>query len=226
MIKFYQSILSSTPKINISNKDVLLVFDGDSLTRGFNNAGIEQYYPLEVKSILEPKVGTLEFYSYGVGGQSTLQMLNDVNSQIYPKVDINKTNILIAWEDVNAILNDGRTAQQNFNDFETYFSGAKSAGYDYCILLTSYYPRLPVNQPQWGDRISEQEAYFDLVKNTPLNTVSWDAVIDLRNAEIIGGEKDQSVDGIYFEDSVHLNQIGYDIIVGVVVDKLKEKYIF
>ena len=210
MLEFFSFLLS--------NQQLNIVFDGDSLTKGEVNAGIDQYYPNEVLDLIGGIFSNVSFASFGVDGQSTLEMISDASTQIDPLVDSDKINVIVAWEDVNAILNDGTTAQENFDDMETYFSGRKTAGYDVGIILTGYYPRIPLNQPQWPARISIQKDYFDLVKNS--SGQSWDTHIDLRDAPTIGGTEGQAVDGVYFFDSVHLNAIGYDIVANEVFEVL------
>lgn len=227
MISFLSAIVSTINiKIDLSTSDLVIVFDGDSLTRGFNNAQIEQYYPKEVDAYLTGKSNTKEFYSYGVGGQSTVQMINDANTQIYPKAQTGKENVLIAWEDVNAILNDGRTAQQNFDDFETYFAGAKAAGFQHCVLITGYYPRELENgtyhNTSWTQNdFDKQHDYFELVKNANINNQSWDYHIDLRNVDGIGGPRDQTINA-NFSDSVHLFASGYDLVADKVIQELNK----
>lgn len=205
-------------KPKLSETDILIVFDGDSLTEGMNNAGVDQYYPKQVQSWLSTRAKTVEFYSYGVSGQTTQQMLSDVSTQIHTKVNNAKTNIIVAWEDVNAILNNGRTAQQNYDDFVTYFQGCKNAGFDYAILLTGYYPKIRLdgtyNNSAWEtgspSPLDRQHNYFEQV--TAASGVPWNVHVDLRAAPNIGGARGETLSSTYFNDSVHLQAAGYDIV--------------
>lgn len=208
----------------LSNSDIMIVFDGDSLTEGINNAGIDQYYPKEIQTWLSTRTNSVEFYSYGVSGQSTQDMIADASTQIDTKVDASKINVIVAWEDVNAILNDGRTASQNFDDMETYFSGRKTAGYNYGILIGGYYPRIRINgtynNSAWDtgspSPLDNQHDYFELLSNA--SGQSWDVLVDLRNNAIIGGARAQQLsDNTYFNDSVHLQNVGYDQVVNDVI---------
>jgi lysophospholipase L1-like esterase len=219
-------------KSAITTNDVVMVFDGDSLTEGTNNAGISQYYPKEVEKHFNPFFDSLNFYSYGVSGQTTRQMLSDASSQIYSKVDSNKDNVLIAWEEANAILqldngydNSNKvTAQENFDDMVTYFQGAKDAGYNHLIIITGYLPRKSTNGNYeissytiYPSSVDEMEVYCDLVANADINTVPWDYHIDLRNTANIGGAKGQTKDVSFFNDYIHLQKLGYDEIVNEVI---------
>lgn len=212
-------------KPRLINTDLNIVFDGDSLTEGINNAGIDQYYPKVIRDYLQPKCKSLTFNSFGVSGQTTQAMLSDITTQILPLYDVGKSNMIIAWEDVNAILNSGRTAAENIADFESYFGQCKSTGFEYTILLLGYYPRKKVdgtyNQVSWnvGDPspLDIQAQYFDNAVSSGLTNV--DLIIDLRNDATIGGAREQQlVDTTIFADSVHLQSIGYDALANYVIE--------
>lgn len=214
------------PRPRLANTDMNIVFDGDSLTAGINNTGIDQYFPKEIRDFLQPKCNSLTFNSFGVSGQNTQQMLSDIGTQILPLYNASKTNVIIAWEDVNAILNAGRTAAQNIADFENYFGQCKTAGFDYCILILGYYPRKRIdgtyNQTSWDTgsptRLDVQADYYDIVKANGM--VGVDVIVDLRTNPILGGARNQQLTTqAYFEDSVHLQALGYDEIVTEVINQ-------
>lgn len=231
------AILSTGLISRLKNLDLVLVFDGNSLTDGLNNSGQSQYYPNEVRQRIEPLVSSLVFHSMGVSGESTREMLLDVDTRVYPLAETGKTNVLIAWEDANSIIkfandssgqNDNKvTPQENFADFEAYFSGA--TGFDKKILITGYHPRKNVNgfyalnSTVFTDAsIDEQEVFFNLVRDAPIYSVPWDYVIDLRDLPKVGGLKGQNEDAAYFADYIHLQLIGYDEIAFKVSNFLKQ----
>ena len=226
---FFQ-ILASSIKNNaqqaqanpLYNKDVVMVFDGNSLTLGTYNSdnAIQQYYPKQVSAYYDGVATTKEFYSYGVNAQTTQNMLSDTNSQIYPLATNGKVNILVAWEDANSI-DLGRTAQQNFDDFITYFQGARTAGFQHCFLITGYYPRTPYAAGFTLVKRDEQHLFFEMVKDADISSVSWDYHIDLRDAPNIGGFREQSQNS-YFGDYLHLHTIGYDVIAQQVINKINQ----
>ena len=207
-------------KISLAGLDMVIVFDGDSLTDGFDNSGINQYYPTEVDTWLNTKVNSTLFYSYGVGGQSTLDMITDAATQIDTKVDNTKQNVIVAWESVNAILNDKRTGQQNYDDMVTYFQGRKDAGFNQLIIVIGYYPRTPYGGSGWDTGtptpLEEEEIYFDLVLNA--TNTPWNVVVDLRDNVNIGGAIGQAINPTYFNDTVHLETLGYDEVVSEVIN--------
>lgn len=196
--------------------DVVLVFDGNSITAGFST-GIDQYYPKEVDTYLTGKVGSKEFYSYGVDGRTLREMIPDVRRK-YARVVKGKENILIAFEDINCFNVDvNLTAQQHFDDYVTYFQGAKDAGFQHCILLTGYYPKGETVTQSVRDR---QHAFFGLVDASDINLQPWDYRIDLRNSPNIGGGRSDPTNA-YFSDHIHLTAIGYDVIADEVIEQIK-----
>lgn len=203
-----------------------LVFDGNSITFGsYNTLGVEQYFPKLVRDYYatRPEVLDIEFWSYGIGGQALTQMLAAVDPKITSRVKAGYINILVVNEDINGILNDGATAQANFDNMNAYCQIAKNAGYDYILHWTTYYPRIPYNSAAWdlGDpsRLDVQNDFFTLVANADLQTVNWDSHRDLRNAPNLGGAREQSKNS-HFYDSVHLADIGYQEIQTEVIDDL------
>lgn len=199
--------LNSISKLKLSETDLLVVLDGDSLTQG-DGATFTQPISVYLQSWLSPLCNSLEVYSFGVNGQSTQDMLSDVVSQVDSLYNPSKVCVYFHWEDVNAILNESRTPIENFNDHETLSSGRKSAGFDYTIHVTGYYPRTPYNQVAWSNtvptRLSYQKDYFNLGK-----VPSADILLDLRLNVDIGGAENQ-VSSALFDDSVHLVDDGYE----------------
>lgn len=199
--------------LSMLGTDLNLVFDGDSLTQGVGGTN-SQDYPNYINNKLSPLFNSLTFNSFGVSGQAPLEMEADAATQIDVLIDNSKYNLLVAWEDVNAILNDERTGQQNFDDFTTYFANRKTAGWDYCVLVLGYYPRLKLddtyNQPTWNDTLfDEQEAYRQLVRQA-VNT-QWDVFVDLTTQPEVGGDRGKYINS-FFDDSVHLTVAGYDAV--------------
>jgi len=211
----------------LSSLDLVTIFDGDSLTIGTSYSGIEQYYPLQVQSWLNPKVNSLTFQSYGIGGQTLATMNSHVNSKIVPNVDTQKINIIFFWEDVNQILNIGTSALNTFNIAEQYASRCKVGGFDHVVIITGYYPRIKLNgeydnESLWNagspTRLDNQHEYFEMIANS--SGQSWDFHIDLRDDTILGGGRGQIINPAYFGDGVHLYASGYDLVAKQVEDKI------
>lgn len=205
-------------KPELSNADINIVFDGDSLTVGYGSSE-NYYYPNKVYDYLYTVCNSVYISNYAISGQTTQQMLSDISTQILPSVTPSKTNVIVAWEDVNAILNSGRTAQENYDDFVNYFSQCKGAGYDYCIMVIGYYPRTPYI-PAWDASptlLDVHAEFLDMVISNGMPNV--DAICDLRDNVNVGGSRGQAMDATYFFDTVHLLDSGYDIVAQSVIDQ-------
>jgi hypothetical protein len=193
---------------NIKQNNINIVFDGDSLTAG-EGSGVDQYYPKKVRDLISTN-RNITFHSFGVNGQSITSMINDANTQIVSLIDNTKYNIIIAWEDVNQILNIGSTAQQSYDLFSTYFS--LCSGFDLKILVNSPYPRTMGGDfhgttYDWSDEVRlQQKNFFELIKTKN----GWNDVVDLRLNSKIGGRELQEYNPIYFADWAHQTQLGYN----------------
>jgi len=227
----------TTPTVSAANTDVNFVFDGNSLTLGTGALG-SQVYPNMVKDNFTGIFKSLEFHSFGVGGQTLSQMLADKDTQILPLVNPAKLNILVLWEDVNQLYSGGGSipGNEHFNKMKNYAQDAKDAGFDKVIVLTSYYFKkdadgifrnaggVDVSQVEDVDNASDTlEIYFDLVKNLANNDAPWDYSIDLRDSVNIGGLRNEVKNNTYFADFIHLTTAGYQIVaaeVNIVVDQI------
>ena len=210
LISFFSVLGESIPdnRPALSNTDMVLVFDGNSLTDGFNNAGISQYWPKEIQTWMTPKVNSLTFASYGLSGQALKEMISGASAKIDPNVDVLKTNVLIVNEDANGILVDSVSGADNYTDMNTYVTARYSAGWDYVIVWNGYYPRTPYDlyTPSQA-QLDAQHDYFTLINATPLGDVN----VDMRLNESIGGfTRAVAQDPVYFNDYLHLNATGYD----------------
>ena len=201
----------------LSQMDANIVFDGNSLTEGINGSGVDQYFPKKVRDYLIPKCVSVEFNGLGVSGYKMTQMRDNFDTRILPLVNANKTNILIFGEDANDILGGNVTGQQNFDLAVEYAQKGKNAGYNQVILWTGWYPRTAQQSVAIMD---EQHNYFELVKSANINTVPWDAVVDMRDnnafrwgklpyaTPLTQAETDEQA--TYFADYLHLTALGYD----------------
>jgi len=222
-ISIIQRVLPNTIDVNI-------VFDGNSLTQGEGAGGV-QVYPNKVKNNYATTFKSLEFHSYGIGGQTLSQMMQDRTTQVLPLANSSKTNILFLWEDVNGLFqNNAAGAQAHFDNMKLYAQDAKNAGFQKVVLLTSYYFKKDADsifRNIVGTDVSYVELaggtsdildiYFDLVTNSNISDVPWDYHIDLRNAPNIGGLRNRVKDNNYFTDFIHLTDLGYQRVAEQVI---------
>ena len=213
MIQFFSS-LSSGGKPKLSETDLVIVFDGNSLTRGFDNSGIDQYYPKEVETWLTGKVNSLIFASHGVDGQDLTTMIANAETNIDSNIEPTKTNVCVVWEDANDIILNDLTGQQNYNNMVTYVSARRTAGFEYVIVLGGYYPRTPYAAGVTQGDLDRQHDYFELLAANNLGSVT----VDLRNTANIGGARAQAQNVTYFNDYLHLQALGYDEIADSVIN--------
>ncbi len=204
-----QSGGGSTPPSDLS-KDYNVSFDGDSLT--WEQSGAHSFANYIKTQMIGAGVSSFTLWPFGVSGQ-TLQTMLVNQAATYAKIDALKENVIVAYNSVNSILNAGTSAQTQYDDMVTYITNAKNNGYKKAIVITGYHPRLvsgEYNNPTWNSRIDNQEAYFDLIKNT-ISPI-WDAHVDLRLESTLGGAKGQDYNPAYFKDSVHLFQNGDELV--------------
>ena len=209
------------------NDSIQLIGDGDSITFGTDGRQ-NQDYILRVFNLMNNNGFTdASVVSYGVSGRTTKNLIADWDSKVKPYINHNRTSVLLIMEDINAILNwetkgdlGAKTGRENYEDMQTYISQAKEDGVDYVILCTGYYPRTVsgnYNQAFWTeDRLLMQKEYFEMANK--LGVIGADLVVDLRKMPIIGGERSQAHNPLYFDDSVHLLGLGYNLIGDFVYD--------
>ena len=198
------------------NQDVVLVFNGNSLTKGTIGGGTEQYYPNVVKDFFTTKFNTLEFYSYAGNGDKMWELWRDAPTNIHPRVVTAKNNFIIMWEDINSFVSLNYSADDQWQAVKEYFDGCRAAGYNNLILITGYHPR---QHPYNPEGIRQRDIFIQRVLDTPIAEASWDYHIDLNEASNIGGAKGL-LQNEYFHDMVHLKPIGYDIVANTVINKI------
>jgi len=195
-------------KRDISNDDINLVLDGNSLTESVNGAGINQYLSTQLSAWFIGKSNSVTTSSFGIGGQQLQTMVNNAPTKTYPLVNPSKLNILILNEDANGLFIGDYSAELNLQLMNTYISGAFKAGYDYVITWNGWYPRLPFDLfTPTADDLLRQKNYFNLANTSALIS---NLNIDMRTATNVGGAEGQNQNATYFNDYLHLKQAGYD----------------
>lgn len=199
-----------------------LNFEGDSLTN-CSGASVSHYWAKQVRDNYLPSHSNLLYNEFGHNGDSTLDLISQYATSVKLEASPTELDVIVAWEDVNAILNNGRTALQNFNDMVTYFTNCKNDGFNIRILILGYYPRMVSGAypAAWtADRLQAQHDYFEMAKAA--TDVPWTDIIDLRDDSIIGGARDQNKDSTYFGDWVHLTDAGYSRISPYVISIINQ----
>lgn len=183
-----------------------IVCDGNSLTAGQGGTP----YPTYLQNSLQ----NATVQNFGVGGQTTTQMISDATAQIDTQIDVKKKNILIAWEIGNEVYDNGDVTNA-CNNFKAYCDARRSAGWQKIIVINCP-PRK--QSTQFGDNESQYNTKLQQV-NTWLSanyTTFSDELIDLA-----GDSRFQGYSlNVYNADLVHFNSNGYSIIAEKIKTKL------
>lgn len=190
----------------------LLVFDGNSLTSGTGaTAGFD--YPSQAVTGLK---SLWNKYNYGVGGQTTTQMLSDVSTQVDTLYDIgNLENIVIPWEITNELYG-GTSETDAYNNYVTYCQARRAAGFK--VVAVTVLPRSNVGTPV-GFEAARQAANTDIRNNW---TTFADALADVAADTSIGDAGDELDTTYYNADKVHMNDAGYGVVAGYVATAINE----
>lgn len=180
--------------------------DGNSLTLG-QGATSTQDFPNIIKNwFLGTTVSSVEFHSFGVGGQTLKTMVTNGPTKTLNIVAPGKVNILILNEDANGIGTDDYTPEYNLQLMQQYCSAAYRAGYDFVITWNGYYMRTPYYSGTTTDDLTRMTAYYNLANSGALNS---NKNVDMRNAPNIGGAAGQAQNATYNADWIHLTTAGY-----------------
>ena len=201
--------------IDLRNKNINIVFDGNSLTAGVG-ANNSQDFPTVIYRWFLQNSKSTTFLSYGVGGQNLQTMVTNAPTKTLNKVVAGKINILVLNEDANGLL-DNYTSDQNVTLMNQYIKLAYEAGYDYVITWNSSYPRLPYDLFTPSTlQLDRQHEYFEKANTGFLNS---DINVDMRLNAKIGGARNQNQDKKYFNDYIHFTEYGYFEIADEIINK-------
>ena len=213
---------------------IQLIGDGDSITQGVDGRNTQDYVLRVLNLMKDNGFSDVVMNSYGIGGETTKELIADWDAKVKPNIIPSRKKILLIMESVNAILNEevhgilgAKTGRENWDDMATYITQAKDDGIDYVILVTSYYPRTVsgnYNQVFWTeDRLLMQKEYFEM--SNKIGIIDADVVVDLRKETTLGGLRSQAHNPLYFDDSIHLLGVGYNLLGDFVfkegIEKLK-----
>jgi lysophospholipase L1-like esterase len=115
----------------IDNLDGVVVFEGDSLTAGYNaTTGLDGGVTPPPTSFDSANPNATVF-NVSVGGQSVnTHMIAQGASQVDSEYDSGASwNVAILWAGTNDLVNEGRTAAQAYTDIVTWCTARRSAGF-------------------------------------------------------------------------------------------------
>ena len=188
----------------LANSDINLIVDGDSLSVNAHT-WVDPF-----TTYMTSHSKTFVIRNNSVGGKAMSTIINQQSINVYPYIDPTKINIVIVWEDINAIL-----AADNANillgRMNTYISNCYSHGVQYVISLNSYYPIMyNGSYSGWSDANSNiLKDYADMMITAKYANYH----VDLRTKPHIGGAigrvvNSGDVDYPYFFNSIHYSDAG------------------
>lgn len=200
----YFGMKLATTKFLTDNLNI--VCDGNSLTQGQGGTPYHTY--------LQNSLQNAVVQNFGVGGQTTTQMISDATAQIDTQIDVKKKNILIAWEIGNEVYYNGDVTTA-CNNFKAYCDARRTSGWQKIIVINCP-PRK--QSTQFGDTESQYNTKLQQV-NSWLNanyTTFADEIVDLA-----GDSRFQGYSlNVYNADLAHFNSNGYSIIAEKIKTKL------
>lgn len=192
-------------KLDLSR--VKVIVDGNSLTV-YGGANLSD------KLAANPLLAGATFASFGVSGQTTVQMIADQQSQIIGSFDLNRTNIVVALEMGNHIYVDGVTGVQAHTAYKQYGDKVRASGGKF-VACSAFDRNYNVGAPTPAVRIGINQANV-LMRN------QWpgyaNAFVD---AQIIDPAIFDNADNTtYWPDGVHYTPVAYDIFAGYVASAI------
>lgn len=194
-----------------STDPACIVFDGDSLTSEFTDAGVPKpyCYPLKVIAALR-LTGAWDYHNFGVSGQDLTAMAADAATQVDTLVTgAHRAYICVAWEALLQSVH-GYTDAQVIAAYWSYCDARRAAGYS--VVAVTGTPATVSGSPGW-------EASRTVI-NAAIRA-DWDlhcdALADVAADHRIGDSGDQN-DPVYFSaDLIHMIDAGYAVVAEIVL---------
>lgn len=187
-------------KTNITNP--LIVFDGNSLTYGFDASNYAGTYPTQTMAAIAT---SCEWYNIGVSGQTTPDMIADVTSQVYPLYTAGRKNIVVPWEIRNDIVVNGASAAAAYNNYVSLCQGLKANGFD--VIVVTVLPSAGLN--------NTTRATVNASIRNGYTAYAVD-IADIAADPNIGPDGANTNLTYYNADQIHMNNTGYGVVGGIV----------
>lgn len=123
------------PPINTDNLNI--VVDGNSYTQG-NLAIGDEPFPTHLMRLSPFNTNGATMTNFGVGGQTTAQMIVDEQSQVFSAFNPSKVNVLLVVEGGNDIYYNGNVPNC-FNNYKIYCNAARAKGFK--VIVSTTIPR-------------------------------------------------------------------------------------
>ncbi|MEP0873613.1 SGNH/GDSL hydrolase family protein [Trichocoleus desertorum AS-A10] len=201
-----------------------VLFDGNSLVRGFRATNADTNFPGQCLSSLGSE---WHGFNFGVDGQITPNMTADAAVQVdsLKRAELTK-DVVVAWEATNDLFF-GASAATAFSNLKAYCQARKAAGFK--VVVLTVLPRSSAGTPAGYEAArqalnSSLRADFNVASGStnvllPAPGIAYaDALADVAADTRIGDAGDEANATYYFADLVHLNNTGYGIVAAIAKD--------
>ncbi len=212
----------STPYMPVAGLKSL-VCDGNSLTAILGQQGggatswggdIPDPFPVQLAAYFQTANSSVVVKNFGVGGQSTANMIADAVTQIDPLISATGGNILTMWEITNQ-AHGSSTVAQIYDLTRQYCLARRAAGWK-VIVFTAV--------PREGSLGSRNIAQFNQRLNE-VNTLVRAGWRDWANAlfDVRAMPEFSTMNSTYFlPDKIHLNSLGHQRLTAALIPKLSK----
>lgn len=185
--------------------DDIIAFDGDSLTYGGGGTSFCNIADSIPVKIMANYTG-YDWYNLGIPGKKVSDAITAGAARTDSLFRVGKKNICTVWYGTNdmalAPTVDGETA---YNNLVTYCQARQTAGWDVVVLNC-------INREDVD--IETQRAIFNGLIASNWATFA-DAYVDLAGDARIGANNAANNLTYFFNDKVHLNDVGNEIVIGL-----------
>lgn len=178
-----------------------LIYDGDSLTKGWGSSNASSY-PYFLSNILD---NTWRHINYGLESQTLTTIVANAAANIDILYNVGYTkNVVVVWGGSNDLDDYQRTAAQVYGDLVTYCNARRSAGFK--VVVLSVIARSTMTEAMNTHRLN-----YNTSASVNWNTFA-DGFADVANDSRLSNFNDTT----YFYDGIHLTNAGYSIVAGIV----------
>ena len=190
----------------VQNLTTVIVFDGDSLTRGYLGAGDNTVQATRLKITLDGLSPTAVGYNLGVGGQTIEQMQARLSTIVARYYQGGKTNVLVVQGGHNNLAK-GATPAEVYAAWKSYLSTALALHPDWRVVLETELPA--ANPGQYPPNFDTKRDTVNLLLRSHRKNLGICQISDVA-ADAKMGKDGAEYDSIFFNaDRTHPRTAGY-----------------
>lgn len=182
-----------------------VIFDGDSLTAGYNGGTGNSPYPRRVSSVYG--VDGVRWWNLGVANKTLANLTSDAAAKVDALYDgALSRNILVILGGVNDIINDGVNGATALARLKTYCGARRSANPSIKIVVVKMLPCSHASTP--GTFETDRTTFNAGIDSDP---TFYDAAVTPSASIFAAGASDNAT---YFSDKIHMTEAGYSVLGG------------